>query len=143
MSQDRPIKFNPTGKYNLDFIDYQNEYERIIESQYDYENAPKESPIYGMSSEKFHELMLKDSMEFQMEQDNLEKQLNGMGIKINKIKKMKIGHSDKDCSICLKNFVKGQVIRLLKCNHIFHDECILPWLEKRSCCPNCRTDLKE
>jgi hypothetical protein len=41
MSQDRPIKLNPTGKYNLDFIDYQNEYERIIESQYDYENAPK------------------------------------------------------------------------------------------------------
>jgi hypothetical protein len=65
--------------------------------------------------------MLKDSMEFQMEQDNLDKQLNGMGIKVNQIKKMKIGNTDKDCSICLKNFVKGQVIRLLKCNHIFHD----------------------
>jgi hypothetical protein len=66
MSQDRPIKFNPKGKYNLDFIDYQNEYERIIDSGYDYENQPETSPIFGMSPEKFHELMMKDSIEFQM-----------------------------------------------------------------------------
>ena len=58
MSQDRPIKFNPKGTYNLDFIDYQNEYERIIDSNYDHEQAPQESPIYGMSAHKFHELML-------------------------------------------------------------------------------------
>jgi hypothetical protein len=38
-----------------------------------------------------------------------------MGLHINNIKKMKIGKTDKDCSICLKNFVKGEVIRLLKC----------------------------
>lgn len=55
---------------------------------------------------------------------------------------MKIGHSDKDCSICLRNFIKGEVIRLLKCKHIFHDVCVVPWLEKKSCCPNCRVDLK-
>lgn len=71
--------------------------------------------------------MLKDSLEFQMEQDNLEKQLHGMGIHLKGVKKMKIGQTEKDCSICLKNFIKGEVIRLLKCNHIFHDTCILPW----------------
>lgn len=42
-----------------------------------------------------------------MEQETLEKQFLGMGKEINKIKKMKIGHSDKDCSICLKNFIQG------------------------------------
>lgn len=26
---DKPIKFNPTGKYNLNFIDWQNEWENI------------------------------------------------------------------------------------------------------------------
>lgn len=51
-----------------------------------------------------------------------------MGIHLQGVKKMKIGHSDKDCSICLKNFIKGEIIRLLKCDHIFHDQCILPWL---------------
>jgi hypothetical protein len=30
-----------------------------------------------------------------------------MGLDISKIKKMKIGHSDKDCTVCLKNFIKG------------------------------------
>jgi hypothetical protein len=46
-----------------------------------------------MSPQKFHEIMMKDSVEFQMEQDNLEKQLFGMGIKLAGVKKMKIGHS--------------------------------------------------
>lgn len=32
---DRPVKFNPTGKYNLNFIDWQNEYEAIIDADYD------------------------------------------------------------------------------------------------------------
>ena len=45
---DRPIKFNPNGKYNLNFIDWQNEYEAIIEADYNGEEAPVESPIYGM-----------------------------------------------------------------------------------------------
>ena len=50
-----------------------------------------------------------------MDQDSLERQLFGMGLHLNGVKKMKVGHTDKDCSICLKNFIKGQVIRLLKC----------------------------
>ena len=25
----RPIKYNPSGKYNLDFIDWNNEWERV------------------------------------------------------------------------------------------------------------------
>jgi hypothetical protein len=68
-----------------------------------------------MSAHKFHELMLEESRQFQMDQDNLEKQLFGMGLNLKGVKKMKVGHTDKDCSICLKNFINGQVIRLLKC----------------------------
>jgi hypothetical protein len=45
---------NPNGKYNLNFIDWQNEYNAIIDSNYDEENPPTESPIYGMSAEDFH-----------------------------------------------------------------------------------------
>ena len=51
---DRPIKFNPKGQYNLNFIDWQNEYQNIIDCNYDSENPPSESPIYGMSAEEFH-----------------------------------------------------------------------------------------
>ena len=33
---DRPIKMNPTGKYNLNFIDWNNEYDRIASSNYNW-----------------------------------------------------------------------------------------------------------
>ena len=35
---DRPIKFNPTGKYNMDFIDWDNEYENICDYDSDDED---------------------------------------------------------------------------------------------------------
>ena len=32
------------------------------------------------------------------------------------------------CSICTEDFVKGEDVRLLPCNHHYHPECIDPWL---------------
>ena len=32
------------------------------------------------------------------------------------------------CSICTEDFVKGEDVRLLPCNHQYHPECIDPWL---------------
>ena len=32
------------------------------------------------------------------------------------------------CSVCTEDFVKGQDIRILPCNHKFHPDCIDPWL---------------
>ena len=32
------------------------------------------------------------------------------------------------CSVCVEDFVKGQDIRVLPCQHKFHPECIDPWL---------------
>ena len=49
---DEPIKFNPTGKYNLNFIDWNNEWERII----DRNPNSYESPIYGMDNETFEKI---------------------------------------------------------------------------------------
>ena len=76
------------------------------------------------------------------EQESLEKVLYGFK-GVDKIKKMKAGNTNKECSICIKKFQKGEVIRVLKCKHVFHDGCLLPWLEKHSQCPNCREELKE
>lgn len=32
------------------------------------------------------------------------------------------------CSICTEDFVKGEDVRVLPCNHKYHPECIDPWL---------------
>lgn len=32
------------------------------------------------------------------------------------------------CPICTDDFVKGQDLRVLPCNHQFHPDCIDPWL---------------
>ncbi|KAJ5604864.1 hypothetical protein N7510_010018 [Penicillium lagena] len=46
------------------------------------------------------------------------------------------------CPICTDDFIKGQDLRVLPCNHQFHMECIDPWLVNVSgTCPLCRIDL--
>ena len=36
--------------------------------------------------------------------------------------------SNFSCPICTDDFIKGQDIRVLPCNHKFHPDCIDPWL---------------
>ncbi|EEA24760.1 hypothetical protein TMatcc_007861 [Talaromyces marneffei ATCC 18224] len=53
---------------------------------------------------------------------------------------MEVGNNN--CPICTDDFVKGQDVRLLPCNHQFHPDCIDPWLINVSgTCPLCRIDL--
>lgn len=49
--------------------------------------------------------------------------------------------SDTECSICLENITNKYTI--LKCNHVFHANCIKTWLKTHMECPMCRTYLKE
>ncbi|KAK3145857.1 hypothetical protein QOZ80_3BG0258420 [Eleusine coracana subsp. coracana] len=44
------------------------------------------------------------------------------------------------CSICLDNYGDGDVLRMLpECGHLFHRECVDPWLRHHPTCPVCRT----
>jgi len=42
------------------------------------------------------------------------------------------------CSICMENYEPGARIKRLPCNHEFHPDCIIPWLETNNSCPICR-----
>ncbi|CAL9037423.1 unnamed protein product [Musa banksii] len=44
------------------------------------------------------------------------------------------------CSICLADYKDTDVLRLLpECGHLFHLDCVDPWLRSRPTCPVCRS----
>ncbi|KAL3278806.1 hypothetical protein HHI36_016329 [Cryptolaemus montrouzieri] len=48
----------------------------------------------------------------------------------------------KQCTICLKEYCKGDTAKQLPCKHLFHNTCILPWLTKTNSCPLCRQEME-
>lgn len=43
-----------------------------------------------------------------------------------------------ECSICFEVMLRNQEVTRLPCAHNFHTECIMPWLQEKQTCPNCR-----
>ena len=53
---------------------------------------------------------------------------------IDNIEKLK----EKNCSICLEDFKKGEEQMTIPCFHMFHSNCISHWFELNNCCPVCK-----
>lgn len=49
--------------------------------------------------------------------------------------------SHTDCSICLSEFCEEDCVRILKCTHYFHEQCINLWLQDNDTCPLCRINV--
>jgi hypothetical protein len=45
------------------------------------------------------------------------------------------------CSVCLTELSKGEETVLISCGHLFHDPCIVKWLEMHNTCPVCRYEI--
>uniref|UniRef100_A0A1D2ACM3 RING-type domain-containing protein n=1 Tax=Auxenochlorella protothecoides TaxID=3075 RepID=A0A1D2ACM3_AUXPR len=45
------------------------------------------------------------------------------------------------CSICHETYSPGDEVVELPCDHCFHPDCVMPWLETHNTCPVCRLEL--
>ncbi len=47
------------------------------------------------------------------------------------------------CVICMCDFEEGELLRSLPCNHVYHVECIDPWLRTKKTCAICNTPIDQ
>lgn len=46
------------------------------------------------------------------------------------------------CAICIDNLEPNDEVRALACHHVFHSDCVTPWLTtRRALCPLCKMDF--
>lgn len=64
-------------------------------------------------------------------------------LRFSEIKMHQLGQRELECAVCLHNFKDQDILRLLpNCCHVFHSDCIVPWLATHITCPVCRASLE-
>lgn len=49
--------------------------------------------------------------------------------------------SKTECSVCKTDVECNEECMVTPCGHVFHSECLVPWMNQRRTCPYCRSDL--
>ena len=49
--------------------------------------------------------------------------------------------SQPGCPVCSEDYTVGDNVTQLPCGHIYHNACVMPWLESKLTCPICRYEL--
>ena len=50
---------------------------------------------------------------------------------------------EEPCNICMEDYIDGDILKQLPCNHYYHKDCISQWLcNEKTTCPMCRKDVR-
>ncbi|XP_005988332.1 E3 ubiquitin-protein ligase RNF130 isoform X2 [Latimeria chalumnae] len=45
------------------------------------------------------------------------------------------------CAVCIEGYKLNDVVRILPCKHVFHKNCVDPWLNEQCTCPMCKLNI--
>ena len=49
---------------------------------------------------------------------------------------------EEQCAVCRMEFDEGDEVQCLPaCGHVYHPDCLSPWLAENKCCPICKTEI--
>ncbi|TKR63199.1 hypothetical protein L596_027058 [Steinernema carpocapsae] len=48
-----------------------------------------------------------------------------------------------ECPVCMEELFQEQKMVKLNCVHVFHRDCIVPWLKRGGACPICRNGIAD
>ncbi|CAB1345659.1 unnamed protein product [Coregonus sp. 'balchen'] len=46
-----------------------------------------------------------------------------------------------NCAVCIEGYKPNDVVRILPCRHLFHKNCVDPWLLDHRTCPMCKINI--
>ncbi|KAF3791183.1 E3 ubiquitin-protein ligase [Nymphaea thermarum] len=98
---------------------------------------PTERPVATLTEGEFNNVMKK------MKKKVYKPKSTGMFFKSSNKRKKDDNVEDEECTICLEKFVAGQDMLITPCNHMFHGDCLLPWVRSHGKCPVCRLAFSE